>query len=480
MISPLDSSAFPNFCFFGFLVVDDGLSPVMQQKQTQENAALLNEQGAMPTVAICALAPSTLRMMGTLDSEPCPFCHRPCSAHVEHTYGQVVYPDQLVAPPAANDSGPDHHDLQTPMTGPDGTPVSAGSPYTVGVPMPALVIQPPVAVGYSAGEKLSLITIWSFSIVLWLHLFFFIPYCETQKVDIAAGAGGICNYYGSRKSIRVGSYYPSYTYTDTYYFIYNWYFWLIFGLTLLAYLIQCFVAPERQYLSHLLPNGIEAYIRGLVLQRPSLWFRIECYHYVTRTVRTKKGTRTERRRVTTHVAQAEYAFSSWRDISSAAVGPLNAPVKRLRCWKHYVFADLQSKIAYDQALSRFVIANDRDVHKSVTTGMELKDFHDFSLTYRVQPPMLSLGVYLMLIFTTFSVLFRHYFYSKTEPVDFHCVKEIGGGLTMLPSAPQPFGVPPLQQPYPPMQPPPQWGPPPPAAPLGYPPQPCVAAQLPQQ
>jgi hypothetical protein len=247
-------------------------------------------------------------------------------------------------------------------------------------------------------------TIWTFSIVLWIHLYFFIPYCETRKDSIAAGAGGVCDYYGGQSVNRNWGTYPSYANTYSYTFKYNWYFWLIFSLFALAYLIQCFVAPERQYLSNFLPNGIEAYIRGLVLQRPSLWFRIECYHYVTRTVRTKKGTRTERRKGTTHVAHSEYAFSSWRDISSAAVGPMNAPVKRLRCWKHYVFADLQSKLAYDQALSRFVSANNRNVHRTVTTGMELKDFHDFSLTYRVQPLLMSLSLRVLHRHDAFSFL----------------------------------------------------------------------------
>jgi hypothetical protein len=375
----------------------------------------------------CELAPSVLPMMGLQDVDPCPFCRRECSVHLEPEYDDSLSPE-VEAPPAATYS----------------QPVNSNGEKTTSKPS-----------RFSGGELASLITIWIFSIALWVHLFFFIPHCETEKDLIAMGQGGICRYYGHQVLTRTPT--PEGV-LQTYRFKYNWYFWFVFGFTVLAYVIQCCVAPERQYLSHLLPNGIEAYIRGLVLQRPSLWFRIECYHYETRTVRTKKGTKSKRKKVTTHRAESTYTFEHWRDVSSSALGPLHAPVKRLRSWQRFVFADARTKASYDQARDAFVHQNDRDAHNDVTTGMKLENFHDFTLSYRVRPPYFSMTAYVLLSVFTLSVFFRHYFYAMTEPVDFHCVKEIGGHGERGSGAPPPYhGVTSLHQ---------QWNdPPPPYVPL---------------
>jgi hypothetical protein len=191
------------------------------------------------------------------------------------------------------------------------------------------------------------------------------------------------------------------------------------------YLIEAAWSPTSQSLSNVLPN-VESYVQGLIHSKPRLWFRIECFHYVTRyQARTDSNNTTTanswQEKVITHRKEEDYPFPAWRDLSRSFTAPT---IARMRCFKSFIFSDPQAKMQYDWALEDFVRRNNWDWHRDVTTGIDIPGFHDFALTYRSKPPYFSLTHFWVSTLLLGSMLYRHYFYSKTMGVDFNCVKEI--------------------------------------------------------
>ena len=362
---------------------------------------------------ICTMSQSTLRMM---NSDPCMFCQRPLQQHSEYdismyqpmaggtVYGAPPPPIDVHAPPAYNSNQslpPPYDSSQGPPTYPG--PPEDDPPYK---PPPQGPIQGNSDTQtFSRGEKFSLAFGWIVSVGFWIHLFVFIPLCESAKANSLLPRP-CADYY--------------------WFFRYRWYFWVVFSVLYLAYIIQSATAPTRRYLSNILPKGLQDYVSVLVRGRPALWWSIQCYHYRTEHYTDSKGRRRSRRkRVNTHHASGHFNFSAWQDVSGAVLGKTSAPIKRLRSWKKYVFADEKSKAAYDTEFSSWVRANDRDTHKDVSSGLDIPGFEEFTLSFAGSPPAgFNLTTYWVMTVLSFSMFFRTYFFARTTPVDFYCVKKI--------------------------------------------------------
>lgn len=89
-----------------------------------------------------------------------------------------------------------------------------------------------------------------------------------------------------------------------------------FSLCYLIYFINCFCSHTFSYLNNQTESSdIYETMQKLFYTPAYLVMHVECYHYETRTTRTKHGTRTRRVKVVTHVASERVYFKSWRDIS---------------------------------------------------------------------------------------------------------------------------------------------------------------------
>jgi hypothetical protein len=88
-------------------------------------------------------------------------------------------------------------------------------------------------------------------------------------------------------------------------------------------------------------------MQGLIRCKPRLWFRIECFHYVTRYhARTDSNSSTAnswQEKVITHRKEEDYPFAAWRDVSGSVTAPT---IARMRCFKSFIFSDPQAKMQY--------------------------------------------------------------------------------------------------------------------------------------
>lgn len=121
----------------------------------------------------------------------------------------------------------------------------------------------------------------------------------------------------------------------------------------------------RGYIFNLKKFGdYEALYNRLRSGRAYFVFSIECYHYKTTTIRTKKGTSTRRTKVVTHTARTEFNPTKVDD-DSGEVQSLKAVTSYafVKYLKRFYFIDNGSQSRFVAAFNRFVSSNRRDTHQ---------------------------------------------------------------------------------------------------------------------
>mgnify|MGYP001612712643 CR=1 FL=1 len=279
-----------------------------------------------------------------------------------------------------------------------------------------------------AGQEMcTIVGGWALMLGVWFHLFVLMG-CAGPSVRPNSG---MCqNYYGAA-------------------------FWVIFVINLIAYYVEAHKSPVRQYLSNSMSlSPIRAYLGGLHLQQPILWWQVQCYHMETRVV-TQTHTRadgssytttsTQQVRVDTHFARGAFAYTFCEDTSETIIIPSRVNVIRLRLTKSYEFADSATRSAYDAEFAEFVRLNDRDVHKDVRSGMDLEGFEELVMTVQDDqqaPVLLKLPFFYLFTVLLVGMPYRHWFFWVTTAMDYAFVKKVSRGQVPPPAgAVLPFGLP---------------------------------------
>lgn len=148
---------------------------------------------------------------------------------------------------------------------------------------------------------------------------------------------------------------------------------------IVVYLILAvFCSDIRKYIFNLKKlSDYEALYNKMRQGRSYFVFSIECYHYKTTTVRTKKGTSTRRKKVVTHTARTEFNPTRVEDdsgeISALKVFTSYAFVHYL---KRFYFADPGSQGRFISAFNQFVSSNRRDTHQDYRYTFEIAGYEE--------------------------------------------------------------------------------------------------------
>jgi hypothetical protein len=357
------------------------------------------QNAALPATSAqgCTLSRTTLRVIG---QNHCTLCKRSAAEHPE--YDVALYstwrpplPPATLAPNPADES----------LLGDDD-----GESTAIAIGEPVSSTQQPTS--FNGFEFIATVSGWIITVGLWFHVLFLIPFCESERRS--GSAPSPCReYYGSGTGGLGWRYHAQ--------------VWIVLGILVVLYLLLAVVSPTRRYLSNILSRGIEDYVSRLIKAEPRLAWSIQCYHFRSESYTDSKGKRrTRRKRVNTHTAHSAFEFDVCDDVSGAVIGPTFAPVRRLRCQKNHIFADQHTAAAHAQEFSSWVRENDRDTHKDVRETLELPNFEAMTLAYPVESPPfgISLLAYWLCTLLLMGMPYSLFFFARTTPVDFYCVKRI--------------------------------------------------------
>jgi hypothetical protein len=146
---------------------------------------------------------------------------------------------------------------------------------------------------------------------------------------------------------------------------------IYFALTIICSAIRKYIFNLKRLADY------EALYNRMRQGRSYFIFSIECYHYTTTTVRTKKGTSKSRKKVVTHTARHEFNPTRVED-DSGEVQALKVltPYAFVKYLKRFYFSDPGSEGRFIAAFNRFVASNRRDTHQDYRYTFEIAGFEE--------------------------------------------------------------------------------------------------------
>eukprot|EP01083_Nonionella_stella_P043135 116422_1 len=153
-------------------------------------------------------------------------------------------------------------------------------------------------------------------------------------------------------------------------------FYIGAAICYLLYVIEWCASSSRRYLSNIHDQeSVSLIIKKTHQSPPHIAWRVQCYHYETRTYyetvtdsdgNTRSELRTEQVRVNTHSACTTFDFVSWADVSEPWVSTTDYKLTKVTCAKAYCFANERTRNDYDTSLLTFKRMNHKDSYQDFT------------------------------------------------------------------------------------------------------------------
>ncbi len=200
-----------------------------------------------------------------------------------------------------------------------------------------------------------------------------------------------------------------------------------FILIYIFYFVVSLCSNNYSYLRNITTgNTIYGYMGQLFYTPAFVDFHISCYHMVTRTHRTKHGTRTSRHRVTTYTETITFKYMSWRDVSGPfhlntsgfARDPKVAMVK-LHLKFDLEFANDGTAFDFECQRNYFINRNkNRDAHYEFSQSNRMQGYKEFNLINMDGKPHSSISAFWH-VFFTFIMLVEFY----KMYVESYCIRQ---------------------------------------------------------
>jgi len=154
-----------------------------------------------------------------------------------------------------------------------------------------------------------------------------------------------------------------------------------------AYLIETFLSRTFRFLSTTMtPSQVRDKIAALTATHPTITWKMQCYHYKTRTKVVKSNSNdeghsshieTDKVRVDTYSASTPLDYQNCQDISNMMDCMNHLPLLqycRVYLTKSYEFADKNSEAVYENKKSSFISLNNKDTHYDFTETFNIAGY----------------------------------------------------------------------------------------------------------
>jgi len=219
---------------------------------------------------------------------------------------------------------------------------------------------------------------------------------------------------------------------------------ILCGVFFLCYIIEACMSSTQKYLCNIEhKDGVHRLVDRLQRTAPQIVWKIQCYHYETRTRivsytdaegRSQTRFETYTVRVNTHYATQHYRFDAWDDVSGKLPSLTDYKLTKLNIGKQWMFADAFTEADYNTRQHWFIQFNDRDVSYDFSTKLRIPG-HREKILAEVQPGstpcFLNIGWYWVMNLLGLSLPFRWYFTSISGRRDFNLIKRIQKSVPIM-------------------------------------------------